>query len=98
MAISIVKNQFHVNVVCANKTRDNPHPFRRKPAHENPTSHPRLLAALLMLLVCTASAALPTSGSCGPNLQWNLDKATGVLTISGTGPMEDYGYSAVWYW
>ncbi len=48
-----------------------------------------LLAALLTLLICTASAAQPTSGSCGPNLNWNLDKATGVLTISGTGPMED---------
>ena len=57
-----------------------------------------LLAALLTLLISPASAAQPTSGSCGPNLHWNLDKATGVLTISGTGPMEDYGYSAVWYW
>lgn len=57
-----------------------------------------LLAALMTLFIGTALADQPTSGSCGPNLQWNLDRTAGVLTISGTGPMEDYAYSAVWYW
>jgi len=32
----------------------------------------------------------PISGSCGLNVTWNFDKESGVLTISGTGPMYDY--------
>jgi len=43
------------------------------------------------------------TGICGDNVTWTLDKSTGVLTISGTGPMTDYlgfgyidGYPA-WY-
>ncbi|MBQ3252696.1 MAG: leucine-rich repeat protein, partial [Oscillospiraceae bacterium] len=39
-----------------------------------------------------AVAATTASGTCGDNLTWTLD-ADGVLTISGTGPMDDY----VWY-
>lgn len=31
------------------------------------------------------------SGTCGKNLMWSFDKYTGVLTISGTGEMKDYG-------
>ncbi len=34
------------------------------------------------------------SGTCGENLTWELDTDTGVLTISGTGAMTDYLYSA----
>ena len=30
------------------------------------------------------------SGSCGENLTWTLNSATGVLTISGSGDMDDY--------
>jgi hypothetical protein len=30
------------------------------------------------------------SGTCGPNLTWTLDKATGILTISGSGEMDNY--------
>ena len=30
------------------------------------------------------------SGQCGEQLKWNLDKVTGVMTISGTGAMYDY--------
>ncbi len=56
-----------------------------------------LLLPLLLLLAVQAHAAQPTSGSCGANLRWNLDKTTGVLTISGSGPMKDYGYNAPWY-
>ena len=39
-----------------------------------------------------------TSGPCGENLTWSLDK-NGTLTIAGTGPMEDYESSAgvPWY-
>ena len=29
-------------------------------------------------------------GTCGRNLTWRLNQSTGVLTISGTGPMRDY--------
>ncbi len=29
------------------------------------------------------------SGSCGDNLTWKLERATGLLTISGKGPMDD---------
>ena len=30
------------------------------------------------------------SGTCGSNATWNLNESTGVLTISGTGAMNDY--------
>lgn len=59
-----------------------------------------LSMALVLALLCTllpqtipvASAATYT-GSCGDNVSWELDTKTGVLTISGTGAMEDYTYS-----
>ena len=35
------------------------------------------------------------SGTCGENLTWTLDE-NGVLTISGTGEMENYAYDAPW--
>ena len=35
------------------------------------------------------SASSQTSGTCGDNLIWELD-GSGVLTIRGTGPMDDY--------
>ena len=45
---------------------------------------------------CTDGDVLP-HGSCGEDLTWTL--ADGVLTISGTGAMEDYGWDsdAPWY-
>lgn len=38
------------------------------------------------------------SGTCGDNLTWTMDN-TGILTISGTGPMEDYSNDSLppWY-
>lgn len=61
----------------------------------------RTLSFLLALAMCLAmlpSAAMAASGTCGDNLTWSLDDA-GTLTISGIGPMTDYGVSnkAPWY-
>ena len=40
---------------------------------------------------------IPTSGSCGENITWSLTNS-GILTISGTGYMNDYQYNgAPWY-
>ena len=38
------------------------------------------------------------TGSCGDNVTYSFDKATGVLTISGTGPMYDLALSTIpWF-
>jgi len=38
------------------------------------------------------------SGSCGENVTYAFDQATGTLTISGTGAMNDYGFNnQPWY-
>lgn len=51
-----------------------------------------LLTALLLGVLCVSSAfAELQTGYCGPKLTWTLDE-NGVLTISGTGPMTDYGW------
>ncbi len=56
-----------------------------------------LALVLIMLSVgCIPSHAADTSGTCGTNVSWNLS-ASGVLTISGTGTMDDYMWSAPWY-
>lgn len=42
----------------------------------------------------------PTSGTCGDNLTWTFDEATGELTISGTGEMTNWSspsYIPPWY-
>ena len=41
-----------------------------------------------------------TSGTCGENLTWRFDAASGTLIISGIGPMDDYRYSSLapWYY
>ena len=60
-----------------------------------------LVLILLLLLVAAlpvAANAATRSGACGDNLTWTLDDS-GVLTISGTGPMLDYstayGYTSM---
>lgn len=59
-----------------------------------------LLAALLTLSLIFGVIPVPgltmeahaASGTCGENLTWTLDDQ-GVLTISGTGAMQDYAYN-----
>ena len=45
----------------------------------------------------TVSADEVDSGSCGENAAWSLD-SDGTLTISGTGPMDDYDFSTYSPW
>jgi len=49
-----------------------------------------LLLVLLLIPCLVMAASAATSGTCGKNLTWAYEKATGTLTISGTGDM--YGY------
>ncbi len=45
-----------------------------------------------------ATASTTYSGTCGANLAWTLDTATGVLKIEGSGAMTNYrSSSAPWY-
>ena len=55
------------------------------------------LFPLLAVLLCAASM-WAASGTCGANVTWELDEGTGLMTISGTGAMEDFeSYSTrVW--
>lgn len=56
----------------------------------------RFLLVLLMLLVVigalsvSAGAEDTITGTCGENAKWSFDRTTGVLSITGTGKMEDY--------
>ncbi len=58
------------------------------------------LTAVAIILTLPASAA-SYSGTCGENLQWELDTETGVLNITGTGEMYNYdawsGITPPWY-
>lgn len=58
----------------------------------------QLLLLVIMLLPLVAIA--DNSGTCGKDLTWYLNETTGILTISGSGPMTDYdGYESVpWYY
>lgn len=60
-------------------------------------------AVILSLILCLTLAFLPmpasasaeiANGACGENLTWVLTD-DGTLTISGTGPMENYSYEAL---
>ena len=56
-----------------------------------------LLAAMLIvgLLPVSALAADATSGTCGENVTWSFDEASGTLTISGAGEIDGY-YGKYW--
>ena len=52
------------------------------------------LAAVLLLSLLpglAAPAAAASSGSCGKNLNWSFDAASGTLRITGSGEMDNYG-------
>ena len=51
------------------------------------------LYLLLITLLVSLSAYAERSGTCGENLQWKLTDE-GVLTITGTGKMQDYSESS----
>ncbi|MCI6730129.1 MAG: leucine-rich repeat protein [Clostridiales bacterium] len=51
------------------------------------------LAYGLLTALMPPVAAAENSGSCGENLTWIFDEASGILTISGEGKMKDYGPS-----
>ena len=54
------------------------------------------LFTLLLAVAASVGTMFAESGTCGDNLTWNL--TGGVLTISGTGAMNDYsGTIAPWY-
>lgn len=61
-----------------------------------------LLLVFALLLPCMGlQAEAATSGSCGKNVTWKFDTKTGTLTISGSGPMDNFGFDeAPWsgYW
>ena len=42
------------------------------------------------------SKAAETSGKCGENVYWNFDETTGLLTITGTGAMNESLLSSPW--
>ena len=56
-----------------------------------------LVLCLVVTLLPTGALAdsTPTSGKCGDNVTWRLDGS--VLTISGSGAMEDYDYLNDYY-
>ncbi len=57
-----------------------------------------LLASAIVLSLLTVSGFAATtvaSGKCGSNVSWTLN-SDGLLTISGTGAMEDYQFNAPW--
>ena len=47
---------------------------------------------VVLLICCTCHAAIGESGTCGENLTWTLDDQ-GLLTVSGTGTMDNWGES-----
>ena len=52
------------------------------------------LFTFLLAIVASLGTLFAASGTCGPNLTWDL--TDGVLTISGTGAMDYELYSAPW--
>ncbi len=51
-----------------------------------------VFAVLSMTVSVSAVESEIKSGTCGKNLTWELDRSTGVLTISGSGAMNSFSY------
>lgn len=65
----------------------------------------KIFISSLLVVLCLSAAfafaeqeSISGSGSCGENVYWELDDS-GVLTISGSGPMTDYSFAenSPWY-
>ena len=52
----------------------------------------KTITSLLIMLLVVVSTWGQNSATCGDNAYWTLD-SDGVLTISGTGAMQDYTFS-----
>lgn len=50
----------------------------------------------LNIIKASAEEEIPTSGTCGENLTWTFNEATGTLTVSGEGDMAIYLANAPW--
>jgi hypothetical protein len=55
-----------------------------------------VLCLVSVLLMPVDAQAATYSGTCGDNVKWSLNTSTGVLTISGTGRMTNYGNNSPW--
>ncbi len=53
-----------------------------------------LIFAVVALVSVSAATYSGNCGASGSNLKWTLDTSTGVLNITGSGEMEDYGSSS----
>ena len=51
-----------------------------------------LLPALLFLFTLQGTVFADEDGTCGDNCTWSFTASTGTLTITGSGPMDDYNY------
>ena len=49
-----------------------------------------MLFSILPVSAFAEENSTVTSGSCGENSTWQFDSATGTLTITGNGDMDDY--------
>ena len=57
-----------------------------------------MLISLLSLCVLSTAAEEPQMGSCGENVNWTFDPATGELVISGQGAMTNYSITQTPPW
>ena len=54
--------------------------------------HLKFFCVTAVLLLSTSMANAQTSGQCGANLFWSFNFSTGVLTIIGSGDMDNYAW------
>lgn len=54
-----------------------------------------LLSLLFVFTLLPSVSMAETSGTCGDDLSWSFDESTGVLTITGSGEMDNF-FMAPW--